>query len=1067
MLSLRTNKRCANAPSFVLMAFLLSAPVCSEAATVELKQISDPAGIVNQTTYPETATVVTSINAPLTSSDYNFTHWTLDGLRQEDYLGRSLSPFSFTIYENTTVVAHYLLTNQDSDDDGIEDWYEIEFYGALLHSSTSDTDTDGIDLSTEKFRGYHPNLVDTLTEGGISRRRSSLVDYNRGYDQLIEESVPLGIVSRSAYFETNSAVSLSAPPMESSGYYFTGWFIGDERIDNSFSVHPISITMTGDVTVVARYIEGTLDSDADGLPDWYEQFHFNGLEESSASDIDADLIDTDMEKYRGYNPNLKDTLFEGGISRRRSSLTDVNLAGFSNYELGSDPAGLVQTLGTVSDGTVVSAPDLWNDSQSGHTFAYWDLEGVRQQDAFGIALGGFSFSVTSDVVATAHYLPSDEDSDLDGIFDWTELNYYSDLSNIDTSDTDIDGFDFSEEVKRGYHPLLVDTCVEGGVSRRRSRMTVVNLQPFERVKYVQKDSVLTNFFTTVPSVPDGFILGTNTAPAAGDWDGDGDLDLFIGYSTGQMRIYENIGAPQRIDISERTANFPSISSAWSTAGKPLPALGDVDGDGAADLVCGGDGTLHILGSSKSFSEPHVSAFDYSIDTGDTFSIPSVGDIDGDGLSDLLVILSDGSTRLYSHSGNNLMPYYSGSYSTNVLGESVPNATGLSIADIGGDGLNDILVSDADGRIWEFYGRTNGTFVLKSKVWAGSENGFAEHLTVSAADLDGDGDTDALCGNARGGVIYLRDPRIGVPQGVRALGGAESVQMNWDPNQSHRLKGYYVYRAAGEGGDFGRLTDQRWPLNNYLDSTASAGILWHYYVTAVSEVYYPGNTVAKEVESRPSQTVIADIGSIVLWMPAYFGQAGENVVLQINVEHGTDISGAGMDIRVTYDRALLTPLSQVSTNPTVQKTVLTESLVIADNSDVATGELHISGSSGTVVGDGHLFDVYFRVDPGASAGTIVTNTFSSAVLQGENGVSLSVDSSDTAAFTVTDSGYFLGDVNGDGVLDMDDHHHLMWLLKKKTRDPFPEEISAGDLNGNGVLDHRDISLHLRLIHENGV
>ena len=66
-------------------------------------------------------------------------------------------------------------------------------------------------------------------------------------------------------------------------------------------------------------------------------------------------------------------------------------------------------------------------------------------------------------------------------------------------------------------------------------------------------------------------------------------------------------------------------------------------------------------------------------------------------------------------------------------------------------------------------------------------------------------------------------------------------------------------------------------------------------------------------------------------------------------------------------------------------------------------------------------------------------------------------------TVVVTGYSQGDVSGDGVLNMDDVHHLKWLMKKKTRDPTPEEISAGDMNGNGELDHRDISLLLRLVH----
>ena len=41
--------------------------------------------------------------------------------------GRSLNPVSFTVFENTTVTAHYLPATHDSDTDGIPDWFELEY----------------------------------------------------------------------------------------------------------------------------------------------------------------------------------------------------------------------------------------------------------------------------------------------------------------------------------------------------------------------------------------------------------------------------------------------------------------------------------------------------------------------------------------------------------------------------------------------------------------------------------------------------------------------------------------------------------------------------------------------------------------------------------------------------------------------------------------------------------------------------------------------------------------------------------------------------------------------------
>jgi len=79
-----------------------------------------------------------------------------------------------------------------------------------------------------------------------------------------------------------------------------------------------------------------------------------------------------------------------------------------------------------------------------------------------------------------------------------------------------------------------------------------------------------------------------------------------------------------------------------------------------------------------------------------------------------------------------------------------------------------------------------------------------------------------------------------------------------------------------------------------------------------------------------------------------------------------------------------------------------------------------------------------------------------------GTALAVDATDRAVFTVS-SVYMLGDANGDGILNMDDHHHLLWLLQKNTREPSDLELRAGDLNGDGILSQRDIPLLLQLIH----
>ena len=75
------------------------------------------------------------------------------------------------------------------------------------------------------------------------------------------------------------------------------------------------------------------------------------------------------------------------------------------------------------------------------------------------------------------------------------------------------------------------------------------------------------------------------------------------------------------------------------------------------------------------------------------------------------------------------------------------AVSCAFGDVDQDGIVDLLVSDAEGRIW-FYKRAAGDvgpYHLQHKVWAGSHAGFAPGLTIALVDWDGDGDLDCVCG----------------------------------------------------------------------------------------------------------------------------------------------------------------------------------------------------------------------------------------------------------------------------------------------------------------------------------
>ena len=80
--------------------------------------------------------------------------------------------------------------------------------------------------------------------------------------------------------------------------------------------------------------------------------------------------------------------------------------------------------------------------------------------------------------------------------------------------------------------------------------------------------------------------------------------------------------------------------------------------------------------------------------------------------DLLVLLPDGTVNVYTNTGDASAPFVAPPAQVNLLGQAVPQASGLAVADVNYDGRPDVLVSDTQGRVWEFdQGATPGQFTL--------------------------------------------------------------------------------------------------------------------------------------------------------------------------------------------------------------------------------------------------------------------------------------------------------------------------------------------------------------------
>jgi hypothetical protein len=138
--------------------------------------------------------------------------------------------------------------------------------------------------------------------------------------------------------------------------------------------------------------------------------------------------------------------------------------------------------------------------------------------------------------------------------------------------------------------------------------------------------------------------GYLTDPTAVDWDNDGDLDLVVGSSSSQIRVFWNNGDPTSPSFSNGSYQVLTTSG----ASYPCPAHVDWDNDGDWDLVVGyTSGQVHLWENQSGtlVDQGALSTTSGTIDVGN-YATPHVVDWDNSGTWDLVVGEYYGSVYLF-------------------------------------------------------------------------------------------------------------------------------------------------------------------------------------------------------------------------------------------------------------------------------------------------------------------------------------------------------------------------------------------------------------------------------------
>jgi hypothetical protein len=302
--------------------------------------------------------------------------------------------------------------------------------------------------------------------------------------------------------------------------------------------------------------------------------------------------------------------------------------------------------------------------------------------------------------------------------------------------------------------------------------------------------------------------GSNAMPVIFDVNGDGLQDIVVGnlgiydsswyynsylYTsyTASLTLYLNTGTSSVPAFSLADTNFAGIYGLGLTSA--YPAFGDLDGDGVDDMLLGSkDGKLmffhnnNTAGQLPAYAAPVLNY--QGIDAGD-YCTPQLFDLDNDGKKDLVIGNQKGLLMYYHNDGSPGTPVF------NLVNDSLgkvdvrdPNISnqGYSVPAFfqTSNGDTRLFVGGQKGGIAYYKDipqNLNGEFTMVSQYYLSVHDG--ERSAPAVAFLNNDTLADLLLGTVSGGLLYYNGIQPG-PVGIEETWIHDDVRLNVFPNPCH-------------------------------------------------------------------------------------------------------------------------------------------------------------------------------------------------------------------------------------------------------------------------------------------
>lgn len=260
---------------------------------------------------------------------------------------------------------------------------------------------------------------------------------------------------------------------------------------------------------------------------------------------------------------------------------------------------------------------------------------------------------------------------------------------------------------------------------------------------------------------------------------------------------------QQITYPTFHSSDPETQAPWMTVGD----VGDVNGDGREDVGAGfSDGRIYVT-----FSSPVASSGDANAGPGFTMTagepvegLSSAGDVNGDGLGDVVVTLDERTVVVYGRSGGEVDLGRLGTQGFTITGTGWNRASGMNelwenqglppLGDANGDGVPDLLVPSPGGAAVIFPSRDaagNTIDATTPSAQVGRIEIPPDQPTLRALDVLGDVDRDGRNEILIGGES--------VPAAGQTVYGLSSPAPGEDLTTAQAMAQHRAFSAMTEGG----------------------------------------------------------------------------------------------------------------------------------------------------------------------------------------------------------------------------------------------------------------------------